>query len=181
VPAAFTVPLDVCSLLSPEDVGLLLRTQQPPAGKASGDELGPQCGWTMPEKGMEVQAQKDSDTRDPWTMTPESARTLFANQQRYWAKNDKAQWIWPEIGVTKAQQVTRTPVRAMGGVGEEAFAYELKGPTGRIHSAIVFYRLANLVVSVEYTTLADRPSDDDIKQTALKAAQASERELRRAG
>ncbi|GGP15011.1 serine/threonine protein kinase [Nonomuraea glycinis] len=181
VPAAFTVPLNVCSLLGQEDVGLLLRTQQPPAGKASADELGPQCGWTTPGRGMEVQVQKDSDTRDPWAMSPESARTLFGNQHRYWAKNDRAQWIWPEIGVTKAQPVTRTPVRAIGGVGEEAFTYELKGPTGRMLSAVVFYRLANLVVSVEYTTLADRPSDDDIKQTALKAAQASERALLHAG
>ncbi|MFI7447078.1 serine/threonine-protein kinase [Nonomuraea sp. NPDC049714] len=181
VPAAFTVPMNVCSLLTQEDVGLLLRTQKPPAGKASADEIGPQCGWTMSNTGMEVQVQKDSDTRDPWAMTPASARTLFANQRRYWAGSDKIQWVWPEIGVTQAQSVTRTPVRAMKGVGEEAFTFELKGSTGRMHSAIVFYRLANLVVSVEYTTLADRPSDDDIKQTALKVAQASERALRRAG
>ncbi|WP_336216944.1 serine/threonine-protein kinase [Nonomuraea sp. LPB2021202275-12-8] len=181
LPAAFTVPMDVCSLLPPEEVGLLLRTQQPPKAKSSADEDGPQCGWTIQSTGVEVQIQKDSDTRDPWAMTPETARTLFANQHRFWAKHEKIDWVWPEIGVKNAQSVTRTPVRAIGGVGEEAFTFELKGSTGRIHSAVVFYRLANLVVSVEYTTLANRPRDEDIKQAGLKAAQASEQALRRAG
>ena len=75
----------------------------------------------------------------------------------------------------------RTPVRTLTGVGEEAFTFELTGPSGRVHSAHIYYRLANLVVSVEYTTLTTKPTDEDIKQSALKAARASERALRSAG
>jgi eukaryotic-like serine/threonine-protein kinase len=181
-PTAFTVPMDVCALLPQEDVGLLLRTTQNiPEGKPGSNGEGPECGWTMPNTGVAVQLQKDSDTRDPWTMTPTTAHTLFGNQQIYWAKNTKMRWMWEEIGVDKPQDVTCTPVRAFGGLGEEAFTYQIKGSTGRMHSAIVFFRLANLVVNVEYTALGNRPTDEQIKQTALKAAQVVERELRGAG
>uniref|UniRef100_UPI0013B43F0A hypothetical protein n=1 Tax=Nonomuraea lactucae TaxID=2249762 RepID=UPI0013B43F0A len=183
VPAAFTVPMDVCSLLTPEDAGRLLRTQRPPKGQPGSDEVGPTCQWPMRGNGVSLQLQKDSDTPDPWSMTPSSARTLFANQKRYWARFGGAEidWTWPEIGAGGSLKATLTPVRDIGGVGQEAFAHELKGATGRMHSAYVYYRLANLVVRVEYTTLASRPSDEDIKRNALAAARAIEQALRRAG
>ncbi|MDP4506267.1 serine/threonine-protein kinase [Nonomuraea turcica] len=179
-PAAFTAPMDVCTLINPEEVGLLLRTQSPPKGQPGADSVGPKCGWPISRTGVGLQVQKDSDTVDPWSMTPVSARRLFQNQKRYWSKFDELQWKWPEIGVKDSMKAKRTPVRQITGVGEEAFAFELTGPTGRMLSAYVYYRLANLVVSVEYSTIADRPTDEDIKQSALKAAQASEQALRHA-
>ncbi|WP_219511159.1 serine/threonine-protein kinase [Nonomuraea ceibae] len=181
VPAAFTVPMDLCTLLPPEDVGLLMRTQQIPKGVPASDEYGPECNWTKPGIGVSVQLQKDSDTRDPWSMTPVTARSLFANQQRYWAKHGSFGWVWKEIGVTKPQDVTRTSVRSFGGLGQEAFAFELLGETGRMHSAIVYFRLANLVVAAEFTRVDDRTTDDQIKESALRAARTAERELRGAG
>ncbi|MFC5816307.1 serine/threonine-protein kinase [Nonomuraea harbinensis] len=181
VPEAFTAPMDVCSLLGEEEVGLFLRTQQPPKATPGSDEVGPRCQWPIQGSGVELQVQKDSDTRDPWAMTPETARTLFANQRRWWDTHDKLDWTWPEIGTKASVPVTRTPVRTIAGVGEEAFAFELKGGTGRIHTAIVHYRLSNLVVFVGYTALSERLGDEDIKQAAVKAAQATERALRHAG
>jgi hypothetical protein len=173
--------MDVCSLLGEEEVGLFLRTQQPPKATPGSDEVGPRCQWPIQGSGVELQVQKDSDTRDPWAMTPETARTLFANQRRWWDTHDKLDWTWPEIGTKASVPVTRTPVRTIAGVGEEAFAFELKGGTGRIHTAIVHYRLSNLVVFVGYTALSERLGDEDIKQAAVKAAQATERALRHAG
>ncbi|RVX39350.1 protein kinase-like protein [Nonomuraea polychroma] len=178
VPASFTVPMDVCTLISQEEVGLLLRTQKPPKGQPGSDDVGPKCGWPISQSGVGLQVQKDSDTVDPWSMTPAGARRLFQGQQRYWKKYDQFDWNWPEIGVKDKMKSKRTPVRQITGVGEEAFAFELAGPDGRVHSAHVYYRLANLVVSVEYSTVADRPTDEDVKQSALKAAQASEQALR---
>ncbi|MEU6710694.1 serine/threonine-protein kinase [Nonomuraea sp. NPDC046802] len=180
-PAAFTAPMDVCTLISAEEVGRLLRTQNPPKGQPDADDEGPKCGWPIQSTGIGLQVQKDSDTVDPWSMTPASAHTLFENQKRWWDRYDKLQWTWPEIGVKDKRDATRTPVRPVGGVGEEAFGFELKGPTGRMHSAHVYYRLANLVVGVEYSTLAERPTDEDIRQSALRAAQASVQALRDAG
>ncbi|MGI5270663.1 serine/threonine-protein kinase [Nonomuraea sp. CA-218870] len=181
VPEAFTAPMDVCSLLDDEEVGLYLRTQRLPKPAPGSDEVGPRCQWPIQSTGVEVQLQKDSDTRDPWTMTPEAARALFANQQRWWSRHDKLDWTWPEIGADGSLPVTRTAVRKIDGVGEEAFAFELKGRTGRLHTALVYYRLSNLVVFVGYTALSERLGDEDIKQTALKAAKATEQALRRAG
>ncbi|MFG1944689.1 serine/threonine-protein kinase [Nonomuraea sp. NPDC048826] len=181
VPEAFTAPMDVCSLLSAEEIGRYLRTQQPPKAMPGSNEVGPRCQWPIQSSGVEIQVQKDSDTRDPWAMTPESARVLFANQQRWWGQHDTLDWTWPEIGADGSVPVTRTAVRKISGVGEEAFAFELKGKTGRIHTAIVHFRLANLVVFVGYTALSERFGDEDIKQTAVKAAQATEQALRRAG
>jgi hypothetical protein len=180
-PTAFTTPMDVCTLISAEEAGRLLRTSNPPKGKPGLDGEGPTCGWSVSSSGVGLQVQKDSDTVDPWSMTTVTARKLFQSQERFWARRDTVDWWWAEIGAPKPQTARRTPVRRIDGVGEEAFGLELTGPTGRMHSAFVFYRLANLVVRVEYATLADRPSDEDIKQSALKAAQASERALRDAG
>lgn len=181
LPDAFAQPMNVCTLLSAQDVGGLLRTGQPPKPKPGSDELGPKCGWELPGAGVAVQVQKDSDTPDPWSMTPRSAQALFANQQRYWTKYDQIDWTWPEIGIKGSQQARRTPVRTIGGVGEQAFAFELTGKTGKVHTAYVFYRLTNLVVSVDYTTLATSPTDDQVRQVALQAAKQTEQALRRAG
>ncbi|QYC40546.1 Serine/threonine-protein kinase PknA [Nonomuraea coxensis DSM 45129] len=180
VPAAFTAPMDVCTLLAAEEVGRLLLTAAPPEPQPGSDEVGPKCGWPVSGSGVGLQVQKDSDTVDPWSMTPATARTLFQNQRRYWGKYTSVDWTWPEIGVKTSRKATLTPIRPIAGVGEEAFGFELKGPTGRVHSAHVYYRLANLVVSVEYSTLSDRPTDEDVRQTALKAARASEQALRHA-
>ncbi|MEV1171150.1 serine/threonine-protein kinase [Nonomuraea sp. NPDC049784] len=180
-PAAFTVPMDVCTLLSRQDVGRLLRTQSPPKGQPGSDDEGPKCDWPVHYTGLGVQVQKDSDTVDPWSMTTVSAHTLFESQKRTWGRYDTVDWTWPEIGVPASQRAKRTPVHQVTGVGEEAFGFELKGPTGRVHSAQVYYRLANLVVVVEYSTLTEKPTDEDIKQTALKAAQATVQALRNAG
>ncbi|MFC4007726.1 serine/threonine-protein kinase [Nonomuraea purpurea] len=180
-PAAFTAPMDVCTLISAEEAGRLLRTQNPPKGQPDADDEGPKCGWPIQGTGIGLQVQKDSDTVDPWSMTPVSAHALLESQKRWWNKYDELTWTWPEIGVKDKRKATRTPVHPVAGVGEEAFGFELKGPTGRIHSAHVYYRLANLVVGVEYSTLAERPTDEDIRQSALRAAQASVQALRDAG
>jgi hypothetical protein len=173
--------MDVCTLISAEEVGRMLRVGSPPKALPGSDEVGPKCSWPVPDSGVGLQVQKDSDTVDPWSMTPVTARTLFQSQKRWWAKHDDLEWSWPEIGQKNRTKAERTPLRDIGGIGEEAFCFELTGPTGRLLSAHVYYRLANLVVSVEYATLAERPTDEDIKQSALKAAQASERALRDAG
>ncbi|SDM32524.1 Serine/threonine protein kinase [Nonomuraea maritima] len=180
-PEAFTAPMDVCALVDSEQVGLVLRTQSPPTARPGSDGDGPTCEWTMPEYGVGVQVQKDSDTVDPWSMTPATARVLMENQKRYWSRHDEIRWSWPEIGVPGSQEATRLPVHDVQGLGEEAFGFELKGSTGRLLSSHVFYRLANLVVKVEYATVADRPTDEDIKQAALSVARASEQALRDAG
>ncbi|MFI6477860.1 serine/threonine-protein kinase [Nonomuraea sp. NPDC050663] len=179
-PTAFTLPVDLCTLLTPEQVGAMLPAKNPPKGVADTDDEGPSCGWTAVNMGLQVQAQKDSDAPSPWAMTPERARSLMIAQDRKWSES-KGTWSWPEIGVGKAQKAAFTKSRWLQGVGEEAFAMEMTGPDGRVHTGRVYYRLANLVVRVDYTTIMTKPTDDDIRQTALRAAKATEQALNRAG
>ncbi|MFI7442225.1 serine/threonine-protein kinase [Nonomuraea indica] len=185
VPEAFVLPMDVCSLLTQEEVGRILRVQSPPKGRPGSNGEGPTCAWPAKEQqqGLSLQVQRDSDTPDPWSMTPATAHTLFENQKRYYGKlaGKQVDWSWPEIGADRRLSATSTPVRAVSGLGEEAFAHELQGPTKLTHSAYVYYRLANLVVRAHYTTLGDRLSDEEIQRNALTAARAVEGALRRAG
>ncbi|MFE0147483.1 protein kinase [Nonomuraea sp. NPDC059007] len=180
-PSAYNVPLDLCKLLTPEEVGTLLDTRQAPAVKPSADEVGPKCGWTLQGAGLGLQVQKDSDTPDPWRMTPATAGRLLTNQERYWNRSAKLQWTWPEIGVKQSLPASRGAIRKVAAPGEGGFAFELSGKTGRVHSSFVLFRTANLVVQVEYTTINNKPTDVEIRNTAQKAAQLIEQGLRRAG
>lgn len=181
-PEAFTLPIDVCSLVSAKEVGELLKTKQPPKGDPGSDSEGPTCGWELPNYGISVQVQHDSDTPNPWSMTPQSAHQLFVNQERVWDEpNEALRWTWEGIGAGGKNLATSTKSRRVAEHGEEAFAYELKGPDGRVHTAYLCYRLANLVVRVNYTTLANKPTDVSIKDTAVKVATVTEQALRRAG
>lgn len=126
--------------------------------------------------------QQDSDTPNPWSMTTQSAQRLFVNQERVWIEPiEKVKWTWEGIGTAETLEADSVASRRIQGHGEEAFAYELKGPDGRIHTAYVCYRLANLVVLVNFTTLAAKPTDASIKETAVKVAKLTEQVLRRAG
>lgn len=178
-PQAYTLPVDLCSLLTPEEAGALLGMAEPPAGQASNDEEeGPSCAWTRAGTGIALQAQKDSDTPDPWSMTAQSAHTLFANMERYWNDSDEVRWTWEEIGAKGPFTAKITPTRRLAGRGEEAFAFEMTGPGGRAHSSLVYYRIANLVVKVEYTTIGAGPTDERIRRSALTLAELTERALR---
>ncbi|MEV4162751.1 serine/threonine-protein kinase [Nonomuraea dietziae] len=183
-PTAFTLPVDVCGLLTPAQVGEVLDSGQPPKGVQSAvegaDRIGVACNWTVQGRGVGVVAQRDSDTPHPWSMTPESAHRLLENQRAYIGKFPELQWSWKEIGAKGpfTAQIGRT--KPLQGVGEEGYTYELSAQ-GRVHTAVVYYRLANLVIQVEFTTLASRPTDDQVRQTALTAARQTEQALRSQG
>ncbi|MGI5285741.1 protein kinase domain-containing protein [Nonomuraea polychroma] len=181
VPDAFTVPVDVCTLLPAEEAAQLLKSRRPVTGRPSPDQVGPTCGWAIPGHGISLQVQTDSGIADPWSMTRQTAYELLRSEERYWREaRQKVEWTWEAIGAAGAYTATSTPSRRIEGVGEEAFAFELTGPHGRVHTSVVSFRLANLVVAVRYTTLATRPTDASIKETALEAARLTEHALRRA-
>jgi len=181
--AGFTTPMDVCTLISEQELQGILVTRQLPKALPDADDAGPECAWVLPRAGtgVSIQVQKDSDTVDPWSMTEASARKLFEGQKRYWSRYDSIDWTWPEIGQAARNKAIRTPLRDVPELGDQAFAFELQGTTGRTHTSYIIYRLANLVVAVTYTTLSDEPTDAQIRERALRAAQASIRTLRDGG
>ncbi|RVX45504.1 uncharacterized protein DUF3558 [Nonomuraea polychroma] len=181
VPDAFTVPIDVCTVLPAQEAAQLLKSRRPVTGRPSTDQGGPTCRWTIPDHGISLQVQTDSGTADPWSMTRQTAHKLLLSEERYWREaGQNVEWTWEAIGAADSYTAKSTPSRRIEGVGEEAFAFELTGPHGRVHTSVVSFRLANLVVAVRYTTLATRPTDASIKETALEAARLTEHALRRA-
>ncbi|WP_084956922.1 serine/threonine-protein kinase [Thermoactinospora rubra] len=177
-PTAYTVPFDVCGLLTGEQTAQLLGTSRTVKPLPGNGEEGPLCGWALPQIGVQVQVQKDSDAPHPWAMTAQRARSLLISQARDAERMEETTWGWPEIGV-KGVKAKRTPVRWFKGLGEEAFAFELAGPDGRVHTAVVFFRAANLVFRVDHTTLLERATDETVKQTGLRAATLVEEALTR--
>ncbi|MFE3448088.1 serine/threonine-protein kinase [Nonomuraea sp. NPDC059194] len=183
-PTAFTLPVDMCGLLTPSQVGEVLGTGQPPKGgqsvAESDDRLGVVCQWTVSGRGVSLTAQRDSDTPQPWSMTTDSARRLMQSQRAWIGRYPQLQWSWKEIGAKGPFTAQIGKTRPLQGVGEEGYAYELSAQ-GRVHTAVVMYRVANLVVQVEFTTLASRPTDDQVRQSALTVARQSAQALRDGG
>ncbi|GAA2383199.1 serine/threonine-protein kinase [Nonomuraea africana] len=183
-PTAFTLPVDMCGLLTPAQVGEVLGSGQPPKGVQSAvegqDRLGVACNWTVDGRGVGVIAQRDSDTPQPWSMTTESAHRLLESQRVYIGRHPELQWSWKEIGAKGPFTAQVGKTKPLAGVGEEGYTYELSAQ-GKVHTAVVYYRLANLVIQVEFTTLASRPTNDQVRQTALTAARHTEQALRSQG
>ncbi|MBO3752879.1 serine/threonine protein kinase [Streptosporangiaceae bacterium NEAU-GS5] len=174
----FSVPVNFCDLFEPAEVGQAMRMSTPPKGKA--DQGG--CEWTQPRTGLSILPHHDSDTPDPWSMTPTSAALLLDGLNRENAKGyEGIEWTWDEIGVTKSQAGNQTPARAVSGFDGGAFGFDRSSKAGRVHTSDVYFRVGNLVVQVEYTTLADQPTDSDIRAVALDAARMAQAGLRTRG
>ncbi|MFC4060643.1 serine/threonine-protein kinase [Planomonospora corallina] len=172
---SYDQPVDFCKLLTADQVRQIMNISQPPAGKPDGDG----CSWIDGNSGLALLPLTDSDTPQPWAMTPETAHALFTSLDREYGEATEVNWSWKEIGV---EQVTaqRTARRQVPGLGEEAFAYDLTSPPPHeaTHTSVVTFRLLDLVVEAQYSSHASRPTDDDIRNRALEAARRGEAALR---
>ncbi|MCC5577603.1 serine/threonine protein kinase [Microtetraspora sp. AC03309] len=176
-PPSFTLPVDFCSLLTGDQVHQLIRTAPAPKGRASGAG----CEWTVSGEGVSLIPKKDSDTPDPWAMTEESSRLLFESLAKKYAKGQKGDWTWKEIGQTRPITFTQTTPRTVDGVGDEALAYEFATRQGHAYAGVVLFRVGDLVVEAAYATLSTTPTDDDIRSATLTAARMADAALRAKG
>ncbi|ETK32133.1 serine/threonine-protein kinase [Microbispora sp. ATCC PTA-5024] len=170
----FTKAVDLCRALPAAEVGRLLGTARPPAGRLGlGD-----CQWTVTGAGVELSAETDSDTRDPWALTPASARTLLDGLRREYATGPRdGTWIWYEIGLDTRSPVTVSAAHPVPGVADDAFASDTTTPEGRAQAAVVYFRLGDLVGRLQYADL-DAPSTADLRRRAVEAAGAAADGLR---
>lgn len=170
----FTRAVDLCGALRAADVGELLGTAAPPKGRTR--KTG--CQWPLTGTGLDLTAQTDSDTPDPWSLTPESAHTLLAGYERQYATGPRdGDWIWYEIGLDRKSKVTQSAPRAVADVGDEAFASDITTPAGQMQGSVVYFRLGNLVASIQYADL-DAGSADEVRRRAVAAARSAADGLR---
>jgi hypothetical protein len=173
-PPTFTRPVDLCRALAAPDVGRLLGTAAPPAGRAGKA----QCQWTVTGTGIALSAETDSDTPDPWSLTEESARTLLAGLQRQYGSGPRdGDWIWYQIGLNTRQPIIQSAPRTVQGVADEAFASDVSTPDGKAQATVVFFRLGDLVGRLQYADL-DAASSEDVRRRAVEAAGAAVAGLR---
>ncbi|MBX6169463.1 MAG: hypothetical protein IRY84_17765, partial [Thermobispora bispora] len=163
----FTAQVDLCGTLAGAEVARYLGVPSPPQGQRR--DTG--CAWTVTGAGIDLTAETDSDTPDPWSLTPESARSLMSGLRRqYGAGPREGHWIWYEIGVNRNVEVVRTDARDVADLADEAFSSDIMTPDGRPQATEVIFRLGDLVVRLQYADL-DAASLDDVRSQAISAAQ----------
>lgn len=175
VSPTFAREVDLCRALDPAEVGRLLGTADPPKGRPQRAE----CEWAMTTgSAINLSAETDSDTPDPWSLTVESAQSLFAGLQReYGSAPRDANWIWYEVGIDRRTPIIVSGARPVADVGDQAFAADITTPEGKAQATEVIFRLGNLVTRLQYADL-DAPSVDDLRGRAVAAARSAAEGLR---
>ncbi|MBP2706620.1 serine/threonine protein kinase [Microbispora sp. RL4-1S] len=170
----FTRAVDLCRALSPAEAGRLLGLAAPPRVRPGRWR----CQWTAKGAGIDLTAETDSDTPDPWSMSVASARTLFDGLRReYGTAPRDTDWIWYEIGVDSHKPIIKSGARAAGGVADAAFTSDVTTPDGRAQATTVCFRLGDLIVRVDFGDL-DASSPAELRGRAVRAAAAAAEGLR---
>ncbi|NJP23645.1 serine/threonine protein kinase [Microbispora sp. SCL1-1] len=172
VSPTFNGAVDLCRALPAGEVRRVLgAAAQPRPGKTS-------CQWTVKGSGIELSAETDSDTPEPWKLDTAAAQTLMEGLRRQYASGPRdASWLWYEIGLDSRTQVIETAARDTPDVADEAFAFDLTTPDGKAQAAGVYFRLGDLVLRLQFADL-DVSSPADLRDRAVSAASAAAEGLR---
>lgn len=172
VSPTFDKAVDLCRSLQAEDVRRILGA---PAHARPGKTS---CQWTVKGSGVELSAETDSDTPEPWGLDTASAQTLMEGLRRQYASGPRdVSWLWYEIGLDQRTQGIETAGRETPDVADEAFAVDLTTPEGRAQVSYVYFRLGDLVVRLQYADL-DVSSPAALRDRAVAAAASAAEGLR---
>ncbi|WP_196469712.1 serine/threonine-protein kinase [Planomonospora sp. ID91781] len=159
----FAAAPEACDLLTVEQVRELVgQVTDPRMTKVD------ECTWNYLKRGVPyrwISVQTQAVPPHGETPAPEAARLLFESMRR---ETDSEAG-----GDTAFGRQTRSRVRALPGVGEEAFARDYVREGANISRTVcsVWLRVSNLIVRVEWTRAEDggvRPAD---RRTVLRAAE----------
>ncbi|MFF4125618.1 protein kinase [Microbispora rosea] len=172
VSPTFNGAVDLCRALPAEEARRILgASAQPRPGKTS-------CQWTVKGSGVELSAETDSDTPEPWGLDTASAQTLMEGLRRQYASGPRdVSWLWYEIGLDRRTQAIETAGRETPGLADEAFAVDLTTPEGRAQAVYVYFRLGDLVIRLQYADL-DVSSPADLRDRAVAASASAAEGLR---
>ncbi|MFI0351418.1 serine/threonine-protein kinase [Actinomadura sp. 9N407] len=166
-PSADPAALDLCTLLTPEQISRLFPKGTPERGR----EEGRTCFWTAPKHGLMI---TDIGRRagSPPPESPTEAHNEFVSVRNSRAQGSKLTvWGWTEIGVRHVK-ATGTPARTAPGIGDEAFSYTTTGTSMAMDKTQVVLRAKNFVLEVEYVYARGAESPEKAFQASRWIAQS---------
>ncbi|MFF5209488.1 serine/threonine-protein kinase [Streptosporangium sp. NPDC000396] len=158
----FATAPDPCGLLTTAESQAVAPSATPFGMEAKGDEEA-SCSWRGAPDARELRVALGHRTPTPGKTGPDTAHAFFA------AERTK---VKADVGTNPIGGVG--PLRDVGHVGAEAFAYEIR-VLDRVHSVIRF-RVSNLLIEVNVSEKGERPSAE-LRRHALRTARLIAEEL----
>ncbi|XVQ12487.1 serine/threonine-protein kinase [Spirillospora sp. CA-255316] len=160
-PTSGAAAIDMCSLLTSQQLRTLLAGRTPQPERQDGKT----CGWPGKKRGVSL-TNVTLGTGGPPPETSAEAHNKFVSWRNSKSSaSDGVYWGWPEIGVRHVRG-SRTPARTVSGIGDEAFAYTTTGLTEPMDNANVVVRVKHVVVEVEHIYERGTATPDDAAQAA---------------
>jgi serine/threonine protein kinase len=160
-PTSGVAAVDVCSLLTAEQIGRLLAGGKPQQER----DADKSCGWAGKKRGVSLTNITARSGGPPSETSAEAHNEFVSFRNARSRASDSVYWGWPEIGV-KHVRGTRTAARTVSGVGEEAFAYTTTGMTQPMDKSYVVVRVKHVVIEVEHIYERGTATPDDAVQAA---------------
>ncbi|ROO86443.1 uncharacterized protein DUF3558 [Actinocorallia herbida] len=168
--ARFTVPIDLCGLITAEQIRKVVPRYKKAEGVASGDTDAPACSWDAPGAGVSVEVKKDYDNPDPWTgRTPAQAHDAYLGSLRAADGSDKIIWHYDGIGGESITSGPGTKAKKIDDLGDEAHTTDTYGRLGAQMTDVVF-RVSNLIFEVTYADVTNKTKPAKIRENALTTA-----------
>lgn len=126
------------------------------------------CDWAVKGLGLSV---SNGAFRDMWAKEPRDAAKAFGETRARLTHEGRDRVLWGDGNLDVRLSSDQVGARAVTGLGDEAFAYELVERAGdKVHRAYVLFRLSNAIVEVVYTDVSTARTSRQIKDGALRAA-----------
>ncbi|TDC98812.1 serine/threonine protein kinase [Nonomuraea deserti] len=163
--ARFTVPVDVCALMTPAQVRSLV-----PKASPKGETEGEGCAWTAHGNGVGVVPVEPVPLESAWGRSVDEATEKFVNKLNGAESGEAVQWNWPDIGLEKRIVQERKAYEEVNGIGDEAFSYELLNSKGQVERHDVIFRLSNVVMQIRYVDVKKVGDNEAMRKGARDAA-----------
>ncbi|GAB2830089.1 hypothetical protein GCM10022221_30940 [Actinocorallia aurea] len=168
--ARFTVPLDLCTLVSTDKVRQIVPRYTKAEGAAFTQSGAPACSWDAPGAGVSVKVNKPYDLTDVWTeSSPGQAHDHYLQGLRASDGSDKVIWHYDGIGGESLTSGPATKAKELDGIGDEAYTTDTYGRLGAQMTDVVF-RISNIVFEVTYADVTDKTGPAQIRKHAQTMA-----------
>ncbi|MEO3870088.1 serine/threonine-protein kinase [Nonomuraea sp. B12E4] len=163
--AKFTVPVDLCTIMTPAQVRLLVPNASP---KGKRDDEG--CEWTARGNGVGVEPLKTDPSESAWGRGVDEVAEQFVNRLNGAETGSPIIWNWPDIGLEKAIRQELKGYQKVTGIGDEAFSYEFVNPQGQVQRHDIVFRLSNIVIEIRYVDVSKVHDNEALRKGARDAA-----------